>query len=127
MNTPAALRLSRLQALCVVKSWGPSELSRQVGSGTPAHWSDLLRGKKSFGEKLARKIERSLDLKSGYLDEGTDETIPLMQLSPRTRRIAATLEALPQGTRRETIMEMTEKMLDISSRDPGPDGETNDK
>lgn len=114
MNSLASTRLSRLQSICATNAWGPSEVARQMGSGTASYWSDLLRGKKSFGEKLARKIELSFGLESGHLDEDTDEPTPTKLLSPRAKKIAVALDALPSGSRRETIIEMIEKLIDIS-------------
>ncbi len=46
---------------------GPADLSRRIG-GTKSYWSELLAGKKSFGEKKAREIEERLGWPRGYMD-----------------------------------------------------------
>ena len=63
MSEDALTRLDNLKALGL----SPALLAERVG-GTPAYWSDLLRGKKSFGEKIARKIEGALGLPRNAMD-----------------------------------------------------------
>lgn len=46
----------------------PTELVRRCGSSV-AYWSDLIAGRKSFGEKTARKIEAGLGLPRGSMDQ----------------------------------------------------------
>lgn len=47
-----------------------SELNRRYrsGKGAPSYFNDLLAGRKSFGEKVARAIEKALNLAPGQLD-----------------------------------------------------------
>lgn len=47
-----------------------SELNRRYrgGKGAPSYFNDLLAGRKSFGEKVARAIEKALNLATGQLD-----------------------------------------------------------
>jgi phage repressor protein C with HTH and peptisase S24 domain len=67
MSDDALIRLENLRALNI----GPTELSAAVGSSYQ-YWRDLLAGKKSFGEKAARKIEDGLGLTRGSLDISGD-------------------------------------------------------
>jgi len=64
MSDDALIRLENLKALGI----SATELSSTVGSSYQ-YWRDLLAGKKSFGEKVARKIEEGLLLQRGCLDE----------------------------------------------------------
>lgn len=48
-----------------------SALARRVGR-QPTFFSDLFAGRKSFGEKLARKLESELGLEPGYFDRSDD-------------------------------------------------------
>ena len=64
MSEDSLIRLENLRATKL----RPAELSRRVG-GTVSYWSDLLAGRKSFGEKTARKIEAGLGLQRGAMDE----------------------------------------------------------
>ena len=63
MSEEAVIRLENLKRLKL----GAIELKARLGRG-PSFWSDLLRGKKSFGEKLARDLEEGLQLPRGWLD-----------------------------------------------------------
>lgn len=63
MSEDALIRLENLRELGL----GPAELKRAVGSSYQ-YWNDLLDGKKSFGEKAARKIEEALGMVRGALD-----------------------------------------------------------
>ena len=74
MGEEALIRREAL--LAVLKSRGLKEMSAQVAylSGLniarDTYWRDLLKGQKSFGEKMARKIEAAMDppLPRGHLD-----------------------------------------------------------
>jgi len=63
MSDDALIRLENLKKLGL----GPADLKREVGSSYQ-YWKDLLAGNKSFGEKIARKIEEALGLVRGSLD-----------------------------------------------------------
>lgn len=63
MSEDALIRLENLKRLKL----DASALSNKVGSRT-SYWHDLLAGKKSFGEKVARKIEEKLSLSRLSLD-----------------------------------------------------------
>ena len=79
MGEEALIRREAL--LAVLKSRGLKELHAQVAFlaglrdageriARDTYWRDLLKGQKSFGEKMARKLEGALDppLPRGYLD-----------------------------------------------------------
>lgn len=68
MSDDALIRLGNLRAMQKT----PTELAARTGK-THAYFSDLLRGKKSFGEKAARAIEEAFSLPRGWLDEPHDE------------------------------------------------------
>ena len=74
MNDEAAIRRSNLQRLCKARQWGPTELHQHAGRSY-SFWPSLLKGPKSFGEKLARSIEDQLDLPRGWLDR--EDAVPL--------------------------------------------------
>ncbi len=66
------IRLINLRALCATRGWGPAELGRATGRKT-SQCSDMLRGDKSFGEKIARSFEDKLSLPRGWLDVPHDK------------------------------------------------------
>ena len=74
MGEEALIRREAL--LAVLKARGLKELSAQVtylaslGIARDTYWRDLIRGNKSFGEKMARKIEAAMSppLPRGHLD-----------------------------------------------------------
>jgi len=75
MNDLTRLRIENLKKLDKT----PSDLTRDVGS-TVSYWSDLMAGRKSFGEKTARKIEAAYDLPHAHLDrlsDRVDEFLPV--------------------------------------------------
>ena len=74
MAEEALIRLENLRRLRL----SPTDLSTRVG-GRYTYWRDLLGGKKSFGEKIARKIEDKLSLPRGSLDEDSGVKAPLRQ------------------------------------------------
>lgn len=69
------VRISRLKQLAKIRGLeGPVELGQLINKKTN-QVSDLLNGRASFGEKLARSIEEAASLPSGWLDrldEGTE-------------------------------------------------------
>lgn len=77
MSEDALIRLTNLQALCTARNWGPTELGRAI-KRDGRQMSDMLRGQKSFGEKIARHIEQELKLPRNWLDQdhGKDEAPP---------------------------------------------------
>ena len=86
MSEDASIRRENLNRLKI----GPGDLSERVG-GRYTYWRDLLTDpKKSFGEKIARKIEEKLGLPRGSLDipaaslaqQATDPAWPLPNISP---------------------------------------------
>lgn len=70
MTDAAATRRSNLAALCARRGWGPAELRDELEFGRYSYWRDLLENPaKSFGEKVARRIEEKLGLGPRWLDD----------------------------------------------------------
>ena len=67
MAEDALIRLANLKRL----GFDARQLSERVGNGY-TYWRDMLKGDKSFGEKIARKIEDKLGLRRGQLDESDE-------------------------------------------------------
>jgi hypothetical protein len=86
MSDDALIRLSNLKATDLT----PTLLAEKVG-GRTSYWSDLLRGKKSFGEKVARKIEEKLGWPRGCLDD--DGGCPEKPISFDLSRVGDSSEA----------------------------------
>ena len=61
------VRRCRLHCYLRQRDMAAADLARRIAR-SPSHVSDLLNGRKSFGERAARHIEQSLALPSGYLD-----------------------------------------------------------
>lgn len=69
------IRLTNLQAITKARGLNPGDLAKLAGR-KPSYYSDLLRGKKSFGEKAARTLEQALDLPRNWLDQIHDTPEP---------------------------------------------------
>lgn len=74
MAEDAAIRLENLRRILNERrpAVTGAELARRMGVQR-SYTSELLAGRKSFGEKVARTIEAALDLPRGWLDNATDE------------------------------------------------------
>lgn len=101
MSEDASIRRENLNRL----KFGPKELSDKVG-GRYTYWRDLLTDpKKSFGEKVARKIEEKLELPRGSLDlpaaseaQDIEPAWPLPNISPaRLSGLTPTHRTLLEG------------------------------
>jgi hypothetical protein len=76
MTTPSQTRLNNLIKICqsigMVKTSSPAPsptaLGRAIDRNTN-YCSDLLLGRRSFGNEIARHIEENLELPRGYLDD----------------------------------------------------------
>lgn len=64
MNENKLIRVENLKRL----NLSAVELSDRLGSGK-TYWHGMLQGVRPFGEKVARKIEETLDLPRGAMDE----------------------------------------------------------
>ncbi|TFZ03094.1 helix-turn-helix transcriptional regulator [Ramlibacter henchirensis] len=72
--TPKLTRIARLKQFQADRGLrGPAELGRAIGRNTN-QTSDLLRGRASFGERIARAIEQFAGLPVGWLDQPALET-----------------------------------------------------
>jgi len=70
VSDDAAIRRANLKALCKKRGWTANDLPEKMGWGRYTYWRDLLEDTtKSSGEKAARRIEESLELNRGWLDE----------------------------------------------------------
>jgi len=81
MSEDALIRYENLEAYCRARKWGPSELASHTGRSV-SQCSDMLRRKKTFGEKIARSFEEALGLPRYWLDSPHDPLDPV--LSPDT-------------------------------------------
>lgn len=68
MADDAEIRRQNLRRLFPGDPFPSTRAARELGR-TPAFWSDLARGRKSFGEKLARSIEEHAGLPRLALDD----------------------------------------------------------
>ena len=93
MADDAAIRLANFKK-CFDEPFSPSEAARKLW-GTASQWSDLYRGQKSFGEKLARKIEDKLGLLRMSLDDPDGP-----QPAPLSPELLARLQEAPDDERR---------------------------
>jgi hypothetical protein len=93
MADDAIIRLENFRALWT-EPFSPTDAALRLWGG-PSQWSDLYRGKKSFGEKLARRIEEKLGLARLSLDRPTGaKTAPL---SAEVMNHLASLDALSRA------------------------------
>lgn len=73
MSDDAAIRRENFKAIVAKRGWPIADLCGETGKmgwGRYSYWRDLLENPtKSFGEKIARRIEERLTLPRGSLDE----------------------------------------------------------
>lgn len=70
MSEDAALRRANLAQVCKQRGWTAADLPDVMQWGRYTYWRDLLTDpRKSFGERVARRIEEHLKLGRGYLDD----------------------------------------------------------
>ena len=106
MAEDALIRLENLKSTGL----GAAELARKVGS-TYQYWRDLLAGRKSFGEKAARRIEEKLGFPRGSLDsvEFSPKAHPQVEpqtpaeLSPGAVHLGRWLDKIKDADRRSRI------------------------
>ena len=68
VSEDSGIRRANLRRLCAARLLDARGLSARVGSRY-SYWRDMLTDeKKSFGEKIARRIEEALELPRGWLD-----------------------------------------------------------
>jgi hypothetical protein len=95
MSDDSLIRLENLKSLKLTAR----ELSEKVG-GRISYWNDMLSGNKSFGEKIARKIEEKLGLPRGSLDLVDGEAVIAQAAikppaSPEAMMLAHLFDELP--------------------------------
>jgi hypothetical protein len=83
MSVDAGIRLERLRTLFS----RPIEMRERTGRSA-SFCSDLLNGRKSFGEKLARDMEEELKLPRGWFDQ-SDQAAPKPELDEEAELLAA--------------------------------------
>lgn len=115
MSEDSLIRFDNLNAYCKARKWGPTDLASATGRGVN-QCSDMLRRRKSFGEKIARDMEHKLGLPRGWLDEPHDAQDPhLLRYDPvRSDEIAqATLRRAAGKLQFETGGESATKTLRV--------------
>ena len=82
MSVDANLRRELLAKVCKDKGWvksdgapSPGKLAAEIDRATN-YCSDLLLGRRSFGEEIARHIEQALGLPQWHLDGGAGWPFP---------------------------------------------------
>jgi len=119
MSEDALIRLENLRKL----NQTAKELESVVG-GRYTYWRDMLQGTKSFGEKIARKIEEKYGMQRGQLDtvdgvsHGTvlqqPNESPLPKATPTHAHLAQTLADLSGYLERLDIDDREDAMAMIT-------------
>lgn len=100
MNDSSLIRRENLRSLGLQ----PKQLAETLGASRQ-HWSNVLRGKSSFGEVLARSIEEGLGMPRGALDDpGLPERIQKDGLSLLANVATGTEDASLSDERIPTAM-----------------------
>ena len=76
MSDEAAIRRANLRRFRKARNWGPADLHRQCGGSYSLYPSILNDPTKSFGEKIARRLEEGLGLPMGWLDMEQPNAVP---------------------------------------------------
>lgn len=123
MNDNKLIRVNNLNRLGL----SAVELSSRVG-GRISYWHGMLTGTRPFGEKAARKIEESLDLPRGSMDEdeGTQAAQPaLYKPSGFALALARMYDALPEDDAIRSTAWLNVQQAILQARDlqnnPSPD------
>lgn len=72
MSEDTLIRFENLDALVKALKWGPSDLA-QATKRSKSQCGDMLKRRKSFGEKIARDMEHQLGLPRGWFDQIHDD------------------------------------------------------
>jgi hypothetical protein len=120
------IRIERLKAFA--KSRGlvdnPSGLGSLIGK-EPNQVYNLLSGKASFGEKVARSIEEAAGLPRYWLDTDVQGERALSMLSPEAAAIARAIDGL-QGDPRKKVILLCQQILGLA--EPGrPENKNKDQ
>lgn len=81
------IRRQNLRKLMAIRQWAVADLNGNLGWGRYTYWRDLLENPdKSFGEKVARKIEEAAkDVPRGWLDmDHSASDQPISVQAPRS-------------------------------------------
>lgn len=89
MAEDSLIRHNNLKRMWDAHHWTPTLLSQRCG-GVISYWSDLYHGRKSFGEKVARKIEVGMGLARNSMDNADGARFEPFSKELRTQ--LATLE-----------------------------------
>lgn len=112
------IRVQRLHKLLAeLKVKGPVELATFLGRKTN-QVSDLLHGRASFGEKLARDIEARCGYPVGWLDS-EDAWRDSSELRPEVFQVALTINQLPDR-QREWVLEVLGSTIEAARRTIAP-------
>lgn len=107
-------RIQHLRAILAGDAYrgNKSALSRALGYDRPNYLTELLNGKKSFGEKVARNIERQLKLPLKYLDGAAPQALSVRDaptpyihsLTDEARSLAADWQELDPPIREQILV-----------------------
>lgn len=114
MSEDAEIRRHNLRLLGLTAP----QLKAQVGNSYQ-YWRDMLDGKKSFGEKAARKIETKLTLTRGCLDDidgCTKKVKPVGELSKDALFVGSRLDEIDDQKIKHDAMIMTLQVLQTHYR-----------
>ncbi|WP_061161082.1 hypothetical protein [Caballeronia temeraria] len=108
----ADIRRLRLRELIDAQYEGSQAEFLRASGENQSEISGILGGRKSFGEKKARKIEVALHLPEGWLDEARDEKQAhgAGYVSPQAGAIIAALDSVSENDL-VTAIEVLEKVL----------------
>lgn len=99
------IRLDNFKLVVSNRGLTPNDLTTQIG-GRYTYWRDLLAGEKSFGEKIARKIEDKLGLQRYSLDDGSNPG-GFVKLDSREREMVEQYRGLSKEAR-QLDLELTQ-------------------
>lgn len=108
MAEDSKVRLENFRTEWKARELTPVEAKRLYGRSV-SFWSDLLHGRKSFGEKLARSLEDQLGLPRMWLDKprGKDaEPSDFGELTGDERLLFAFLRGQPPGAARALFLRL---------------------
>lgn len=117
MSDDALIRRGALKAAMKARGWEIADLPEALGFGRYTYWRDVLGGDKSFGEKVARKIEEKLGLERGHLDRPA-ESAALSPDSDTMRQMAQLLQDIastPEAQRQHAIIAAIRAVAGVTS------------
>ena len=116
-NKTFKMRRSRLVQWMSLRHLSQTDVASRTGK-TRSYVSQILKGGKSFGEKMARHIEDCLHMEPLWLDGEVDEPKAAQDFSELANLLASTFDALDmdEATKRDAFVAASQTLISFAAR-----------